>query len=37
MRYATFYYDLIRDIVLNLKVHEDKEKALKYFNAAVNW
>lgn len=33
MRYATFYYDLLRDRVSDLKVHEDKETALKYFNA----
>lgn len=33
MRYVTFYYDLIRHIVLGLKVHEDKEKALKCFNS----
>lgn len=32
MRYVTFYYDLLRDCVLGLKVHEDKEKALKHFN-----
>ena len=33
MRYATFYYDLLQDRVSDLKVHEDKETALKYFNA----
>lgn len=33
MRYATFYYDLLRDHVSDLTVHEDKETALKYFNA----
>ena len=33
MRYATFYYDLLRKKVSDLKVHEDKEKALKYFNS----
>jgi hypothetical protein len=33
MRYATFYYDLLRNQVLGLKVHEDKEKALKHFNS----
>lgn len=33
MRYVTFYYDLLRNYVSNLKVHEDKEKALKHFNS----
>lgn len=33
MRYVTFYYDLLRNHVLDLKVHEDKEKALKHFNS----
>lgn len=33
MRYATFYYDLLREQVSDLKVHEDKEKALKHFNS----
>lgn len=32
MRYVTFYYDLLREHVSDLKVHEDKETALKYFN-----
>lgn len=32
MRWATFYYDLLRDHVSDLKVHEDKETALKCFN-----
>lgn len=33
MRYVTFYYDLLREQVSDLKVHEDKEKALKHFNS----
>ena len=33
MRYVTFYYDLLREHVSDLKVHEDKEKALKHFNS----
>ena len=33
MRYVTFYYDLLRENVSDLKVHEDKEKALKHFNS----
>lgn len=32
MRYVTFYYDLLRDHVSDLKVHENKETALKHFN-----
>jgi AraC-like DNA-binding protein len=32
MRWATFYYDLLRDTVFDLKVHSDKESALSYFN-----
>lgn len=36
MRYVTFYYDLLREQVLDLKVHEDKEKALKHFNSEYN-
>ena len=32
MRYVTFYYDLLRDHVSDLTVHEDKDTALKYFN-----
>lgn len=31
-RWATFYYDLISDHVSALKVHNNKEDALKYFN-----
>lgn len=31
-RWVTFYYDMIRDHVSDLKVHPDKETALKYFN-----
>lgn len=33
MRYVTFYYDLIRNTISDLKVHENKEKALKCFNS----
>lgn len=33
MRYVTFYYDLLRENVSDLKVHEDKEKALEHFNS----
>lgn len=33
MRYATFYYDLLLELVADLKVHDDKEKALKHFNS----
>ena len=33
MRYVTFYYDLLRKNVSDLKIHEDKEKALVYFNS----
>lgn len=32
MRWATFYYDLLRDNVSDLKVHSNKESALKFFN-----
>ena len=32
MRYVTFYYDLLQDRVSDLKAHENKETALKYFN-----
>jgi len=35
MRYVTFHYDLIRDHVSDLKVHEDKGKALKHFNSEI--
>ena len=31
-RWVTFYYDLLRDHVSDLKIHEDRETALKYFN-----
>lgn len=33
MRWATFYYDLLRNKVFDLKVHSDKESALIFFNA----
>lgn len=32
MRWVTFYYDLLRNSVSDLKVHNDKESALIYFN-----
>ena len=32
MRYATFYYNIITNQVSDLKVHSDKETALKCFN-----
>jgi hypothetical protein len=32
MRWITFYYDLLRDRVFDLKIHNNKEDALKYFN-----
>ena len=32
MRYVTFYYDLLREHVTDLKVHPDKEAAIKHFN-----
>lgn len=28
----TFYYDMFREHVSDLKIHEDRETALKYFN-----
>lgn len=36
MRYATFYYDLLKENVSDLKIHEDKEKALEHFNSECN-
>lgn len=33
MRYVTFYYDLLRKQVSDLKIHKDKETALKHFNS----
>jgi len=35
MRWVTFYYDLLRDRVFDLKVHDNKEIALEYFNTLV--
>lgn len=32
MRWVTFYYALLRDNVSDLKVHNNKEDALNYFN-----
>lgn len=31
-RWVTFYYDLLHHHVADLKIHEDREKALEYFN-----
>jgi len=31
-RWVTFYYDMIREHVWDLKIHKDRETALKYFN-----
>lgn len=31
-RWATFYYDVIRNSVHDLRVHESEDTALKYFN-----
>lgn len=33
MRWVTFHYDGLTNKVSALKVHEDKETALKYFNS----
>ena len=33
MRWVTFYYNLVSDKVSDLTVHENKETALKYYNA----
>lgn len=35
-RWVTFHYDKIREHVSDLKVHPDKETALKYFNSNCN-
>lgn len=31
-RWVTFYYDNLRDVVSNLRIHNNKNDALKYFN-----
>lgn len=31
MRWVTFYYDRLREQVLDLKAHKNKEEALKHF------
>lgn len=31
-RWVTFYYDLLRERVLDLNIHTDRETALKHFN-----
>lgn len=36
MRWVTFYYKLLENKVFDLKVHSDKESALKYFNKQCN-
>lgn len=33
MKWVTFYYNALTNNVSALKVHEDKETALKYFNS----
>ena len=33
MRWVTFHYDILRHNVSALKVHDNKEDALKYFNS----
>lgn len=35
MRWVTFYYNQLTDTVSALKVHENKETALKYFNSTM--
>ncbi|MBO5610596.1 MAG: hypothetical protein J5929_09560 [Eubacterium sp.] len=34
MRWVTFYYDIIQDIVLDIKEHKNKDDALKHFNCS---
>ena len=33
MRWVTFYYDIINNHVSALRIHKDKDTALKHFNA----
>ena len=33
MRYVTFYWSILGNNVSDLKVHENKETALRYFNS----
>lgn len=35
MRWVTFHYNQLTDTVSALKVHENKETALKYFNSTM--
>ena len=35
MRWVTFHYNFVTNNVSALKVHEDKETALKYFNSTM--
>ena len=35
MRWVTFHYNALTDKVSALKVHENKETALKYFNSTM--
>lgn len=35
-RWVTFYHNLVSNVVSDLKVHKDKETALKYFNNHCN-
>ncbi len=36
MRWVTFYYNVMIDTISDLKVHSNKEDALKYFNKHCN-
>ena len=35
MRWVTFHYNQLTDTISALKVHENKETALKYFNSTM--
>lgn len=35
MRWITFHYDILTNRISALKVHENKETALKYFNSTM--
>lgn len=37
MRWVTFHYRVLTNEVLALKVHENKETALKYFNSNMRY
>ena len=36
MRWVTFYYNVMIDTLTDVKVHNNKEDALKYFNKHCN-